>query len=139
MMYVVAYGVSLLAFAALDAVWLSTMGAALYRATLGDLLADKVRLLPAILFYLAYPVGIAVFAVMPALRAESLVPAVGYGLLFGALAYATYDLTNFATLRVWSVQITVVDIVYGAVASAVTAVLAFLATRAVSGWLAGAS
>ena len=53
--------------------------------------------------------------------------------------YATYDLTNFATLRVWSVQITVVDIVYGAAASAVTAVLAFLATRAVSGWLAGAS
>lgn len=138
MSYVVAYLAAFVMFAALDAVWLSTMGASLYRATLGDLLATNVRLAPAIAFYLLYPVGIVVFAVAPALRAESLVTGLALGALFGALAYATYDLTNFATLRTWSLQITVVDIVYGAAASGVTAVGAYLVTRAISPW-SGAS
>ncbi len=133
-----AYVASFVIFAAMDAVWLTTMGAALYRSTLGDLLAEKVRLLPAVLFYLAYPVGIVTFAVLPALRSDAIGVAFGYGLLFGALAYATYDLTNFATLRGWTAHITVVDIIYGAVASGITAALAFLVTRAVSGWLGGA-
>ena len=137
--FAIAYLISLLVFVAMDAVWLTTMGAALYRATLGDLLAEKVRLFPAIVFYLAYPVGIATFAVMPALRADALGTALGYGVLFGALAYATYDLTNFATLRAWSAHITIVDIIYGAAATGATAVIAFLLTRLASGWFAGSA
>ena len=130
MSYVVAYVVALVVFVATDFVWLSTMGAALYRATLGDLLAPNVRLAPAIVFYLAYPVGIVVFAALPALRSELALAALGLGALFGALAYATYDLTNFATLRTWSLQITVLDIAYGAVASAVAALVAYYVVRA---------
>ena len=125
MPYAIAYVAALIIFVATDFVWLSTMGAALYRAKLGDLLAPSVRLAPAIVFYLAYPVGIVVFATLPALRSESWLAALGLGALFGALAYATYDLTNFATLRTWSLQITVLDIVYGAVASALAALVAY--------------
>jgi len=137
MSYLVAYAASLVLFVAMDFVWLSTVGAAMYRATLGDLLATSVRLPPAIVFYLAYPIGIVVFAVMPALRVESAITAFALGALFGALAYGTYDLTNYATLRVWSLQITVVDIVYGALASGVTALLVTLAMRALPAWLGG--
>ena len=138
MSHVVAYAGSLVLFVLLDFIWLSTMGAALYRSTLGDLLATSVRLPPAIVFYLAYPVGIVVFAVMPALRAESALSALALGALFGALAYGTYDLTNYATLRVWSLQITVVDIVYGALATGITALVVFYLVRCIAPWLGAA-
>lgn len=133
MTYVTAYLVSLVVFLGVDFVWLSTMGAALYRATLGDLLAPTVRLPPAIVFYLAYPVGIVVFAVLPALASDSWMRGAVLGALLGALAYATYDLTNYATLRTWSLQITVLDILYGAVATGAAAVAAYFAVRAIFG------
>ena len=133
MTYVTAYLVSLVVFLGVDFVWLSTMGAALYRATLGDLLAPTVRLPPAIVFYLAYPVGIVVFAVLPALSSDSWLRGAALGALFGALAYATYDLTNYATLRTWSLQITVLDILYGAVATGAAAVAAYFAVRSIFG------
>ncbi len=133
MAHITAYIVSLVVFLGVDFVWLSTMGAALYRSTLGELLAPSVRLGPAAVFYLAYPVGIVVFAVLPALAAESWLRGAALGALFGALAYATYDLTNFATLRTWSLQITVLDIAYGAVASGAAAVAAYIVVKAIFG------
>lgn len=129
MSYVAAYLGALVVFGVLDAIWLGTMGAALYRPVLGDLLASTVRIGPAIAFYLVYPVGIAVFAAMPGLKAGSVMTAVGLGLLFGAIAYATYDLTNHATLRHWALHITLIDIVYGAVASGLAAGAAFYCVR----------
>lgn len=133
MVYIAAYVTSLVVFVAVDFVWLSALGAALYRSTLGDLLAPTVRLAPAIAFYLAYPAGIVILAVAPALAAESWPRAAGLGAVLGAVAYATYDLTNFATLRTWSLQITVLDIAYGAIASAAAAVAAYFAARAIFG------
>lgn len=132
MTYVAGYLLALVIFAAVDFVWLSTMGAALYRATLGDLLAPSVRLPPAIAFYLLYPIGIVAFGAVSGLRADSALAALAWGAGFGALAYATYDLTNFATLRVWSLQITLLDIAYGAIASGIAAVAAFYAMRALA-------
>jgi uncharacterized membrane protein len=84
------------------------------RPALADVLAPNVRLAPAIAFYLTFPIGIVVFSVLPSLRAGSLTSAFALGALFGAIAYATYDLSNYATLRVWTLQITVLDICYGA-------------------------
>jgi uncharacterized membrane protein len=129
MTYIVAYVAVLLVFGTIDAVWLTTMGAILYRPALGDILAQNLRVVPAIAFYLAFPIGIVVFAVLPGLRAQSPVTAATLALLFGALAYATYDLTNYATLRNWTLQITVVDIAYGALASSIAATAAFFAVR----------
>ncbi|HTJ02275.1 MAG TPA: DUF2177 family protein [Methylovirgula sp.] len=129
--YGLAYLFVLIAFVVLDGIWLSQMGARLYRPILGDILADKVRLAPAVVFYLAYPLGIELFAVLPALRASSLLHAVVYGALFGLFAYATYDLTNHATLRNWTSVITVTDLAWGTFATGLAAAMAFLALRAV--------
>ena len=125
-----AYLASLAVFATLDAVWLITAGAALYRPLLDDLLAPTVRLGPAIAFYLAFPVGIVAFAILPALRAGSARVALASGALFGALAYGTYDLTNHAIMQVWSLHITVIDIAAGA--SAAAALAAYVPLRALS-------
>jgi len=129
--YLLAYVIALVLFLIVDAIWLTTMGASLYRATLGDILAPAVRLGPAIAFYLLFPIGIVVFAVAPGLRSGSAAEAVLYGALLGLITYATYDLTNFATLRNWSLKITVIDLAYGAV---VVGLIAGLTTLIVQ-WL----
>lgn len=130
--YVIAYITILVVFGAIDAGWLSTMGNLLYRPTLGDILLPSLRVAPAIAFYLLYPIGIVVFAVAPGLRSGSNAVAFSLAVLFGAIAYATYDLTNFATLRNWTLQLTLLDICYGALASGVAAVAACLAARALT-------
>lgn len=137
-MYAVTYLAILLPFGMLDAVWLSLMGPRLYRPTLGDILLTNVNLPAAIAFYLIYPIGILVFATLPALKAGSVGPALMYGALFGLLAYATYDLTNQATLRNWTLQLTLADMAWGAVASGLAGAASFYITRTVGGWLGAA-
>ena len=131
MSYLVAYVTVLVVFGVVDAGWLTTMGPLLYRPTLGDILLPSLRAAPAIAFYLAYPVGIVVFAVLPGLRTASLPTAILLAFLFGALAYGTYDLTNYATLRHWTLQLTVLDIGYGAITSGLAATAAYLVVRAI--------
>jgi uncharacterized membrane protein len=130
-LYAVAYVIVSIAFVVLDGAWLTIMGPAVYKPALGDMLADKVRLAPAIAFYLLYPIGTEIFVLVPALRAGSVGHAALYGALFGLFAYATYDLTNAATLRQWTTQITLTDMAWGAVATGLSATIAVLACRAV--------
>ena len=129
MLYAIAYAAILVPFCMLDAVWLTVMGKALYKPTLGDILLQNVNLPPEIAFYLIYPIGILVFGVLPALKAGSVTPAILYAALFGALAYATYDLTNYATLRNWTLQITLLDVAWGAFASGVAATVSYYVVR----------
>ena len=129
MRFVMAYVGVLVVFGAVDAAWLTFMGPIIYRPVLADILATNLRIAPAIAFYLIYPIGVVVFAVAPALRSGSLGGAFALAMAFGAIAYGTYDLTNYATLRVWSLQITVLDMVYGALASGIAAAAAFLLIR----------
>lgn len=136
MTYLAAYATILVVFGAIDAIWLSTMGPILYRPVLGDILLSSLRVPPAIAFYLIYPIGVVVFAVMPALRAESAGHALAMGALFGAFAYATYDLTNYATLKNWNLTITLADIAYGAAASGIAAAAAYFVARAAANWMA---
>jgi uncharacterized membrane protein len=124
--YLIAYAIALVLFGLADALWLSTMGASLYRATLGDILLPTVRFGPAIAFYLLFPIGIVVFAVAPGLRSSSAAEAALYGAVLGLVTYATYDLTNFATLRNWTMKITVIDLAYGVVVVALVAGLTTL-------------
>jgi uncharacterized membrane protein len=133
MPYIVSYVAALIVFGILDAIWLTTMASRLYRPALGDILLDNLRLAPALAFYFIYPIGLVLFAAMPALRSGSAGVALGYGALFGLLAYATYDLTNYATLRNWTLQITLVDLAYGAIVAGLTSVAAYFAAR----WLGG--
>jgi uncharacterized membrane protein len=133
MPYIVSYVAALIVFGILDALWLTTMASRLYRPALGNILLDHLRLAPALAFYFLYPIGLVVFAAMPALRSGSAGAALGYGALFGLLAYATYDLTNYATLRNWTLQITIIDLAYGAVVAGLTSVAAYYVAR----WFAG--
>lgn len=121
MNYAFAYVAALVLFAAVDITWLMTMGGRLYKQTLGDILLPSINIAPAIGFYVMYPAALVYFAVIPSLKSGSVSPALLNGALFGFFAYATYELTNFATLRNWTLQITVVDIAYGAVASGLVA------------------
>lgn len=113
------------AFAVIDAIWLKTMNP-FYRGQIGELLADRPNLGYAVVFYLIYIAGIVFFALRPTLDGGSWLSAVGYGAALGAFAYATYDLTNAATLKTWPLQLIIVDILWGAALTA-------LATLA--GWL----
>lgn len=133
MAYVIAYFATLVVTAVCDFAWLSTVAASVYRPRLGNLLLDKPVLGPAVLFYLVYCAGIVIFAVAPALRAASVGRALGLGALFGCFAYATYDLTNLATLRGWSGTVTVLDIAWGACLSAIGAGAGCLAAQRLSG------
>ena len=115
----VAYLAAFVVFLAVDFVWLSTMAERLYRPALGDMLAAQFRPAPAIAFYLIFAAGLAFFAVRPGLLAGSPLVAMAHGAALGLLAYATYDLTNQATLKSWPTHLTVIDMIWGGVLSAI--------------------
>ncbi len=120
------YLLALIVFLGIDAVWLGLLAKNLYQKYLGSLLAENPKILPAAIFYIIYPIGVVIFAVNPALRENSFVKSILYGALLGFLAYSTYDLTNAATLKNWPAQITVVDIVWGTVLTAVVSAITYL-------------
>lgn len=130
--YVAAYAGSLFVFLGLDALWLSLMGPKLYKPLLQGLLAQSVRPAPAVLFYAIYGLGILLLAVAPWSQPERLAGAVMRGALLGLVSYATYDLTNQATLRSWPAVITLADLGWGMILTATAAGLGFIIWRWIS-------
>lgn len=128
MTYLTAYLSTLVAFVLLDMAWLGTMASRLYRPTLGDIMLANVNLPAGIAFYLIYPVGLVYFAILPALKTGSLGQAMLSGALFGFFTYITYDLTNQATLRNWTTQLTLVDAGWGTLLGAIAAAAGFWVT-----------
>ncbi len=122
---VVSYVVTLATFVAVDMAWLSTMASRFYKPMLGDIAIAGVNLPPAVVFYAVYPIGLVIFAIEPALRAGSWQTASIHGALFGFFTYATYDLSNQATLRNWSLSLTAVDVVWGTFLGALTSAVTF--------------
>lgn len=114
----------LVIFSVIDTLWLSNMGDRVYRPLIGDVLADKFRLVPAIAFYTLYAAGLTIFAVLPGLKTGDWKTALMWGALFGLFAYGTYDLTNYATLKTWGLKITVLDMTWGVVVSGVSSAAA---------------
>ena len=121
MAYLIAYGVCVLVMGGLDAFWLTTASQGLYQKDLGPLLAEKPNMVVAVIFYVTYIAGIQIFAVRPALVSGDWRTAVLYGALFGLFCYATYDLTNMATMKVWSLRVTLYDMAWGTILTGVTA------------------
>ena len=129
MMWIAALIAAAVVFGVLDALWLGWAGENFYRPRLGDMLADSFRMVPALIFYALYIAAIVWFAVRPGI-AGGIGAAALNGALLGAICYATYDLTNQATLRHWSATVTIADIAWGAFATAVAASAAtWVATR----------
>lgn len=123
---IIAYVSAGIAFLIIDAIWLTAMADALYRPLMGDKLAPQFHLAPAIAFYLIYIGGIVFFAVMPALAGGGLAKAALNGAVLGLVAYATYDLTNHATLRDWPLAVTLADIPWGMFVTACGASAGFI-------------
>jgi len=139
MQYASLYIFTLLPFGVLDAIWLTSTAGTLYRPTMGDMLLPTPRLVPLVIFYLMYPVALLIFAGLPAMKIGSLTHALMYGALFGAFAYATYDLTNQATLRNWTTQLTLIDVCWGTFASGAAAAFGYWATTKFNAWMGGMS
>jgi len=129
MQLLIAYGLTITGFLAIDAVWLTTMTSAFYKPRLGALLLDKPDLVTAFGFYLIYCAGILGLAVRPALLSGEWTDALWRGALLGLVAYGTYDLTNLATLKGWSVELTVVDMIWGTILTGAAASFATVAMR----------
>ena len=109
------YLLTLPVFFGIDMLWIGVLAKGFYRNNLGHLLRPDINWAAALIFYLLYIVGILIFATLPALEKHSLRQAVIMGALFGFFAYATYDLSNLATLKDWPVNVVFVDILWGMV------------------------
>ncbi|MDB5525000.1 MAG: putative transrane protein [Rhizobium sp.] len=131
--YIVSYVITLIAFVAIDFIWLSSMANVLYRPTMGDMLAAQFRVAPAVIFYLIFVAGLTFFAVRPAIAEGSIGTALAYGAAIGFVAYATYDLTNQATLKNWSTTLTIADLIWGSALSAAAAGIATWLTPKLAG------
>jgi len=120
-MYGATYFTTLAVFLLADMLWLGAMSGRFYRPILGDIALTSVSLAPAMAFYILYPLGLVIFAILPALKSGNIIMTLFYGALFGFFTYATYDLTNQATLRNWTLQLTLIDVAWGTVLAAAAA------------------
>ncbi|MFU8772254.1 MAG: DUF2177 family protein [Anaerolineales bacterium] len=125
--FVQLYLVILAAFLAIDLVWLGLVARRFYRKQLGFIMAAKTNWLAAISFYLLFNLGVLFFVVAPGLESGSLGTTLLRAALFGLITYATYDLTNLATLKDWPLIVTLVDILWGVVLVVLISLLGFLA------------
>jgi uncharacterized membrane protein len=127
--YIFAYTGALVVFCAMDYFWLTMLAKNIYQKHMGMLMLAEPKLIPAAIFYILYLLGLLVFAIIPALRSQSVFMALSLGAFLGLIAYASYDLTNLATLRNWSLPLTIIDISWGIVISSMASVAGFMAAR----------
>lgn len=116
-------------FFAIDMIWLGVIAKNVYRKFLGGFMTDSVKWGPAVVFYLLFIVGILIFAVLPAVEKDSFAKAVLLGALFGLFTYATYDLTNLATLKGWPLGIVFIDILWGMCLSGIVSTSGYLIAK----------
>ena len=127
--YLKLYLLTVPVFFAIDLLWLGVLAKDFYQHNLDHLLSATVNWPAAFLFYFMYIAGIILFAVKPAIDSESLAKAAVWGALFGFFTYATYDLTNLATLKDWPVKVVVIDIIWGTVLCTSVASGSYLISR----------
>lgn len=124
--YVKMYIIAFVIFLAIDAIWLGLVAPKFYKDQIGHLMAEKPNLIAALVFYLVFIVGVVYFVINPAIEAQSIGKVIVSGLLFGFITYATYDLTNLATLKDWPLLVTGVDLLWGSFLSTAIGVLTYL-------------
>lgn len=127
--YLQLYLVSLMAFLAIDLLWLGLVARSFYQQQLGFLMTPSVNWFAAAIFYLLFIMGILFFVVVPGLESGSLKATLMRGALFGLITYATYDLTNLATIKNWPVLLSLVDMVWGTVLTVSVSAIGFIAGK----------
>lgn len=129
MNYLYHYLLAAIVFVAIDSIWIGVVANKFYKANMGKLLLDKPKLLPAVIFYALYIGALLYLAVEPALTAASWSQLLGRAAVLGLVMYATYDLTNLATLKQWPAKVVVVDMIWGTFITAVVAAIVFVIFR----------
>jgi uncharacterized membrane protein len=132
LMYLKLYAVALPVFFAIDMVWLGLIAKNFYRDQIGFLMKNEVNWIAALAFYLLFVVGLVVFVIAPAIEKNAWTHALLFGALFGLITYATYDLSNLATLKDWPLLVTLVDLVWGATLAASVSTITFFIARKIS-------
>jgi uncharacterized membrane protein len=129
-MFIKLYAIALPVFFVIDMLWLGFVATNFYRNQIGFLMRDELNWVAAIIFYLLFIVGLVIFVIAPAFEKKSWTDALLFGALFGLITYATYDLSNLATIKDWPLLVTIVDLVWGAtLAASVSTVTYFIARR----------
>jgi len=113
-------------FLGIDMLWLTVIAQKFYKAQIGHLMADKAKLLPAAIFYVLFIAAMVYFVIAPALEHQSLTRLIVSAVIFGLVTYATYDLTNMATLKDWPLLVTVVDLTWGTFISLAVSLITYL-------------
>ncbi|MGK0254052.1 MAG: putative membrane protein [Mariniflexile sp.] len=119
------YLLTFLVFLIIDMLWLGVIAKSIYQKYLGGFLSDNVNWTAAFIFYFIYVIGISIFAIYPSVNKDSVYNAIFMGALFGFFTYATYDLTNLATLKGWPLKIVFIDIIWGSILSALVSFSGF--------------
>ena len=122
---ILSYLITFLFFLIVDMLWLGVIAKNIYQKYLGGFLTDNVNWTAAVVFYFIFVVGISIFVIYPSVNNGSVYQAILMGALFGFFTYATYDLTNLATLKGWPLPIVFIDIIWGSVLSAVVSLSGF--------------
>jgi len=125
-MFIKLYLIALPVFLGIDMIWLGFIAKSFYQQQIGFLMKSDVNWSAGLLFYLLFIAGIVLFVVKPSLEKGSVWEAILMGALFGLICYATYDLTNLATIKNWPVLVTVIDLLWGATLSSIVSVVTFL-------------
>lgn len=125
-MFLKLYAIALPVFFAIDMIWLGLVAKNFYAKQIGFLMKSNINWVAAILFYLLFIGGLVVFVIEPSLAKEKWLHAVLLGALFGLITYATYDLTNLATIKDWPLLVTVIDLIWGSVLAASVSVITYL-------------
>lgn len=124
-MFTKIYFTALLVFFAIDMLWLGLIAKNFYAKHIGFLMKTNINWLSAIIFYLLFILGVTIFVITPALEKHSWTHALLFGALFGLITYATYDLTNLATIKDWPFIVTIIDLIWGTAVSALVCVISF--------------
>ena len=125
-MFLKLFLIALPVFFVIDMVWLILVAKKFYQEQIGFLMKPDINWLAAIIFYLLFIVGLVTFVISPAVEKHSWVHAILFGALFGLITYATYDLTNLATVKDWPLLVTVVDLIWGTVLAASISVITYI-------------
>ena len=129
MIHILLYISTAIVFLALDVVMLKKVMYPLFSANIGPMMLEDLRMGPAAVFYLFYVVGVVWFVSIPALNVGSIAQAFFAGAVLGALAYGTYEFTNFATLKGWTAQMVMVDVIWGAILTGTSAAFGVAVTK----------
>ena len=125
-MFIKLFLIALPVFFVIDMLWLVLIAKNFYQKQIGFLMNPDINWVAAIIFYLLFITGLIIFVISPAIEKYSWLHALLFGALFGLITYATYDLTNLATLKDWPLLVTIVDLIWGTVLAASVSVITYL-------------